>query len=142
LVPKEHIQKRRKVEGKLPEILDVSVGQFINTKGLYMLHAAPTTGVEPNLVYIRQPVVDILQLLDDKKEAAGFWLKGAPGTGKSQVGRLWVTQQARQGKAVVYGEVRDVGYWVTEAAVRVRRFLLVQRALEKCVQCKEHCRSI
>jgi hypothetical protein len=106
--------KRQKVQdGKVPEALDVGFGQFISTEGLPLLHAAHTKGVEPPKMYVRQPVVDILKLLDDKGDA-GFWLKGAPGTGKSQVARLWATQQARQGKAVVYGEVRGAGFWVTE----------------------------
>ena len=91
----------------------VSFGQFIKTADLPLLHAAHSKDVEPSMVYVRQPVVDIMALLD-AKGGRGFWLKGAPGTGKSQTGRLWATTQAQKGKAVVYGEVRGIRFWITE----------------------------
>jgi hypothetical protein len=83
---------------------------LFDTAGLPPLHATEESDPQLSLVFLRQPVVTIL----DKLGKPGFkWLRGAPGTGKSQVVRLWACSRACQGERVVLAEVRRGMRWLT-----------------------------
>jgi hypothetical protein len=98
-------------EGALPTKLEFKVGAFIPVEGFPPLHSAKE-GRQPRFVFVRKPVLDILGLLD-VHVPRGCWLQGAPGTGKSQTGRLWACREVCNGKQVTFGEVRDGTYWIT-----------------------------
>jgi hypothetical protein len=80
-------------------------------EGFPPLHSAKE-GQQPQFVFVRKPVLDILGLLG-VQVPGGCWLQGAPGTGKSQTGRLWACLEVCKGKRVTFSEVRDGAYWIT-----------------------------
>jgi DNA replication protein DnaC len=83
----------------MPEMKLVE-NELFDVSELPPLHAG---GKQP-LLFIRPVVEQMLTLITKKMEKEqvgrrqGFWLLGSPGTGKSQVGRIWACKQAAAGK--------------------------------------------
>lgn len=111
--PKEPV-----AEGPLPKKAKKGVAKLAITSGhrvaiedLFPMHA----GQRAKSLFVTDSMTDILGIFDERVAAKdGIWFAGAPGTGKSQLGRLWATHYAqREGCDVLYGETRGARYWLT-----------------------------
>jgi len=83
----------------------------VSIEELFPLHAGLPRATS---LYVTDSMADILEIFDERVAAKeGIWFAGAPGTGKSQLGRLWATDHAQKRGKVLYGETRSGRYWLT-----------------------------
>lgn len=103
--------RNKKAKNGVPK-LTILQGQRVPIKDLFPLHAGNS---KAETLFVTGSMVDILEIFDERvNNGEGIWFAGAPGMGKSQLGRLWATCYAQRGKQVLYGETRWGRYWLTQ----------------------------